>query len=711
MPNQVTLAVVRSQIANGRLKSIDAAAALSMAGVHAVWTAADVIADLGTVPEICCRLVSDPEAAAPFLQPALACDHVRYVGEPVAIVLADDPYRAKDAAQLVNVEITATAPVINPRVAPPAHEVATIEVGFGNADEIFAVAPVVINAEIEVRRHSAVPMEPRGLAVDLEPRTGRLVVYGSAKVPHWNKAELVRQLGLEPNSVVMRETDVGGSFGVRGEFYPEDFLVPWAALRLGRPVVWTEDRSEHFVATNHARGQIHRAAIAGDREGRILALRSEFWADLGAYVRTNGLRVPELTAAMLPGPYRLTAYAATGHCMRTNCTPTGTYRSPGRAESAFVRERLVDMYAKHVEADPVEVRRRNLVRADDLPYRRRVLNVGPQINLESGDPVRLLDDVMRQVDAEEVRARRRAGERVGLGLAVFLELSAGGPPWETGAVRIDESGIVHVRSGATSVGQGVRTALAQIVASDLDVDPDQVVVEYSDTDELTTGVGTFASRSTVMAGNAVHEAAGTVLSRARLLVAQETGINDPARPVDLALAAKLALVSATGPLEAEATFRIGSASSEFGAHAAVVRVDDETGAVEVERLVLGFDLGPVINPVIVEGQLFGGAMQALGGALFEQFVYDDDGNPLVTSFLDYLMPGATEAPEFEAVIEQTSASPSNPLGLKGCGEGGTTGVMPAVANAVCDALGRADLIRSVPIDPELLLIAVDGGNQ
>jgi carbon-monoxide dehydrogenase large subunit len=700
LPGQLTMTVVRSPVAHGRLVQIDATDARELPGVHSVWTATDIAADLGAVPEITPRLVSNHEVVASHLQPVLAQGRVRYVGEPVAVVVADDRYVAEDAADLVVVDIEPLDAITD--VLQGHDEIETLHVGFGDADDVFAEAPVVTEAEFAIERHSAVPIETRGLAADYDQRTGRIVVYGSAKVPHWNRAELARQLGIEPDAVVMRETEVGGSFGVRGEFYPEDFLLPWAARRLGRPVVWAEDRWEHLVATNHARGQVHRATLAGDHDGRILAVRTEYWADLGAYVRTNGMRVPELTAAMLPGPYRLEAYSATGHCMGTNRTPTGTYRSPGRVESAFVRERLVELYAARIGADPVEVRQRNLLRAEDLPYRCRMLEVGPQINLESGDPQRLLGAVVARIGIEGVRARQAAGERIGVGVAAFLELSAGGPPWETGAVQVDEDGTIRVRSGASSVGQGVRTALAQIVAADFGVDPEAIVVEHLDTDALSSGVGTFASRSTVMAGNAVHEAAGLVLRRARALVAEEHGSEEAGRPIDLALAAKLALAGDDGPLQAETRFTLERPSSDFGAHAAIVRVDDETGEVDVERLVLGFDLGPAINPMLVEGQLFGGAVQALGGALLERFVYDANGNPLVTSFMDYLLPTVTVAPRMEAIIDESAVSPSNPLGVNGCGEGGMTGVAPAIANAVGDALGRPELVTSVPIDPELL---------
>jgi CO/xanthine dehydrogenase Mo-binding subunit len=694
-PGGLTLTVVRSLIAHGRILDLDVTEARDLTGVHAVWTASDILEDLGSVPEIAPRLVSDREVAAPHLQPVLAHDTVRYVGEPVAVVVADDRYVGEDAADLVFVDIEPLDPVVEPRAAD--EDVDTIEVAFGDAAATLERAAVVVEGDFAVERHTAVPMETRGLAVEFDPDRGRMLIHGSAKVPHWNRVELARQLGIDPETIAFREVEVGGSFGVRGEFYPEDFLVPWAARRLRCSVIWVEDRWEHLVATNHARGQVHRAALAGDRDGTFLALRSEYWADLGAYVRTNGLRVPELTAAMLPGPYRWEAYAATGHCVRTNRTPTGTYRSPGRAESAFVRERLVDLYAAEVGLDPAEVRRRNLVGKHDLPYRRRVLPVGPQINLESGDPVALLDAVVARVDPDTVRSRQAAGEQVGVGFGTFLELSAGGPPWERGAVRVDDTGTVHVTSGASSVGQGLRTALAQIVGATLGLDTEQVVVDPLDTDTLDRGVGTFASRSTVMAGNAVHEAARSVLKQASDLLATERGERPGASDLDWALAAKLAL-AAGEPLEAEHTFTIERAGSEFGAHAAVVRIDDETGAVVVERLVLGFDLGPAVNPLLVEGQLFGGAVQALGGALLERFAYDDDGNPLVTSLLDYLLPTVAEAPSMEAIIEESAASPSNPLGLKGCGEGGTTGVMPAVANAVADALGRPDIVNIVPID-------------
>ncbi|MGH2788761.1 MAG: xanthine dehydrogenase family protein molybdopterin-binding subunit [Actinomycetota bacterium] len=724
-PGQLHARVVRSSYAHGRLIGVDVNEARRRAGVVAVWTAQDLIAELGSVPRIGTR-VSPREEVIPFQQPILAEDRVRYVGEPLALVIAEDPYAAEDAEELVFADIE-LLPVVSDPLQTQALEplfqqgnvVTTLEARLGDPGSAFADAEVVVECALRVGRHSGVPMETRGAMVSFDENRRCIVVNAATKVPHWNRRELARLLGISPERIRMLEASVGGGFGVRGEIYPEDVLVAWAALTLERPVRWIEDRREHLIATNHSRQQSHRAAIAGTRDGRVLGIRSEFWVDLGAYVRTHGVRVPELTVTMLPGPYDIEHYEGLAHCVVTNKTPTGTYRAPGRYESCFVRERLLDMFADRIGLDPIDVRKRNVLSKDRIPYVRDLGGGIETVQLNEGDFPRLLDRVIRTLDPAAIRARQQRGESVGFGVGLFLEKSGVGPG-ELGSVDVEGDGTIVVRSGCSSVGQGLCTVLSQIVAETFDVPLDRIRVALLDTDCVERGTGTYASRSTATAGAAVYQAAVTVVDDAKRYAAEwlEASVDDvvahdggfelagaPDRRVTLEEIAKARDEGSEGApsLSASRFFEVKTVTHPYGAHAAVVKVDRETGACDVERLILGFDVGRAVNPMLVEGQLHGGAMQGLAGALFEQFVYDDEGNPLATSFMDYLMPTAAEAPEMVAVVTEDAPTATNPLGVKGVGEGGVTGVGAAIASAVDNALGRPGTVCELPILPSTLV--------
>lgn len=713
--------VVRSPVAHGAITTIDTDVARSIPGVVAVWTADDVRRDLGQVPHISPRLSETPRADH-YLQPVLAIGRVRYVGEPVAIVLATDRYTAEDAAETVFVDIDPLAPVVDPvepdpcRIFPMGNEVQAFHARFGNAERAFQEAPVVIECRLRIGRHTAIPMETRGLVVDYVSDDQTLIVYGSTKVPHWNRRELARQLQIDPQRIIMKETSIGGGFGVRGEFYPEDFLTAWCALRLRRPVLWGEDRREHFIATNHSREQNHVASIAGDLEGNVLGLRSEFWLDLGAYVRTNGLRVPENTVTWMPGPYDIRNYEGIAHCVITNKTPAATYRAPGGVECTFVRERLMDMLAARVGIDPLELRRKNLISTDQMPYARQTIDAVPAIVLDEGDFHSLFEKVVGRLGVDDVERRRSTGEQVGFGIATFFERSGAGP-FERGSVSATAEGAITVRSGASSVGQGLRTMLAQVTGDVFDVSPELITVALLDTTETDAGVGSFGSRSTMMAGAAVREAAMKLIDEARSTAAEMLGV-DPdrisvrngvlsddssGRSVDLA-----AVAQASGPggtLHAEADFKVTAPIYDFGAHGAVVSVDPETGVPRIERLVVGFDVGKAINPKLVEGQFIGAAVQGVGGALLEELLYDPDGNPLVTSLMDYLMPTASEVPPIETIIDESHPTDHNPLGAKGAGEGGITGIPAAISGAIAHAISDHERVTSFPIHPSSLLEA------
>lgn len=716
MAGQVHLRVVRSPVAHARLDGVDTDEARGMPGVVAVLTGAD----LKDVPPIPVRLPHPDHPLDAYLQPVLARDEVRYVGEPVAVVAATDPYLAEDAAELVGLELTELPAVLD---AEDGTEAATLTDGYGDVDAAFATAARVVEITAEIGRHAAVPLEPRGLVATYDRGRDRLEVWGGSKVPNFNRTVLAGLLGMPPESVHLYAMDAGGGFGARGEFYPEDFLVPYLARRLGRPVKWTEDRAEALVALNHSRQQRHRLAAAFDADGRVLGLRDEIWHDNGAYARTHGLTVPDLTVAMLPGPYRVPAYHCRLHMALTNKTPCGTYRAPGRYEGTFAREQLLDVAADRLGLDPVELRRRNLLTPEEIPHVRPLNALGTEMVLDAGDYPKLLDaavDRTRDWRTEAVRLRA-SGVPAGIGLAVFLEKSGLGPH-ETADVAVDPSGAVRVHSGGTSLGQGIETVLAQIAAERLTVPDDRVRVINGDTDLQPYGMGSWASRSTVVGGGAVVRATDAVVHKARHAAARlleadpaDLGLHDgrftvtgsPDTAVTLAEVAAACVPGGPGlardeepGLSARRTFAVDHMTYPYGVHVALVTVDPGTGAVHVPRYLVAYEVGRAINPALVEGQLIGGAAQGLGGALYEEFRYDDAGQPLATTFMDYLMPTASEtAPTVETLITEDAPSPDNPLGTKGAGEGGITAAGAALASAVRAALGLRTAIPRLPLTP------------
>jgi carbon-monoxide dehydrogenase large subunit len=724
--HQLHMRVVRSQHAHGRIRSIDAAAARNAAGVVAVWTTADVAA----IPPIDFRLTRI-EGLDPYRQPILAKDHVRYVGEPVAAVFATDPYAAEDAADLVNIEIETLPPLLDADAPPGAFdaghstEAASVSKGFGDIDAALAKAHAVIALDLKIGRHSGVPLETRGAIARC--RGGILELHGAAKVPHWNRDALARMLGREPSSMHLYEGHVGGGFGIRGEIYPEDVLVCLAALRLNRPVKWIEDRREHLMAAHQSRQQHFRVRAGVDADGRLLAIDGEFFHDQGAYVRTHAATVPDLSAAMLPGPYRMAAYRMTGRIRLTNKTPCGTYRAPGRYESTFVRERLMDAIAARLMIDPIEIRRRNLIAKTEMPCVRGFGTLGTELTLDSGDYAGLLDKTLAAAGwdklQQELRRRRAGGETVGAGLAFFVEKSGLGP-MDGVRVTVDTSGAVEVVTGAASVGQGVETVVAQICADALGVDYRRIKVVHGQTDRIAYGMGAFASRVTVMTGEATRVAATKL--REKAIAAAAALLQSPPETLDivdgkvarksapqgpsvtlgeiaraLAPAAKL-LGDALPGLSAEGWFESHHMTYPYGVHVAVLRIDRDSGTVAVERYVVGYDIGKAVNPMLVEGQIAGGVAQGLGGALFEEFLYDARGEPLAVNLADYLMPTAREIPPIEVLITEDAPSPLNPLGLKGAGEGGVNPVGAAIAAAIDDALGMPGAVTQLPVTPQRL---------
>jgi aerobic carbon-monoxide dehydrogenase large subunit len=715
-PGQWVMRVVRSPVAHGKIKSIDASAALKLPGVHAVWT----FADIAHIPPIGFRLTG-LTALEPYRQCALASDKVRYIGEPVAAVFADDQYLAEDAADLVALDIEALPVILDAAGAPGpfdgerSTETTVIEKKSGDIDAAFRSADHMVELDLSIGRHSGVPMETRGAIARYDEANDILEMHGAAKVPHWNRDRLALMFGRATDKVQLYEGHVGGGFGIRGEMYPEDVLVCAAALKFKRPIKWIEDRREHLIAANHSRQQRHRIKAAIDKNGRILGIDNVFFHDNGAYMRTHAATVPDLAAAMLPGPYRVPAYRARGHIRLTNKTPCGTYRSPGRYETTFVRERLIDAIAAKTGIDAIAIRRRNFIDKSAMPYALGFGTLGTDIVYDSGDYAKLTDKLLAAADWPTMKAacadRRAAGEKVGCGFAIFVEKSGLGP-FDKVRIEVAPSGAIEVVTGVASIGQGVETAMAQIAAETLGVDYAGIKVTHGQTNRIDKGLGAFASRVTVMCGEATRMAAAKLRDQALAAAAElmqtspdaldivdgevvRTGKPGPSMQLS-------ALAAAAGGLSAEAEFKSTHMVYPYGAHVVQLKVDAETGGVAIERYLMAFDIGKAVNPMLVEGQITGGMAQGLGGALYEEFLYAENGEPLSVTLADYLMPTAHEMPGVEVIVTEDAPSPLNTYGFKGAGEGGITPVGAAIASAIDDALGRPGAVTQLPVTPQRL---------
>ena len=727
-PHQLYMRIVRSAHAHGRIISVDTGAARAMPGVYAVWTAADT----ADIPPIDFREGSIP-ALDPYRQPVLATETVRYVGEPVAAVFAVDPYVAEDAADAVEIEIEELPPLLDAQAAPvefsPGHssEAAIIRQGYGDVDAVFRSAAHIVEAELTVGRHSGVPLETRGAIGRYDASRGILELHGAAKVPHRNQELLSRMLKIAPSTIHVHESHVGGGFGIRGELYPEDVLVCVAAKKFNRAVKWIEDRREHLIAANHSRQQMHKIRAAVDTDGVILAIDDLYFHDQGAYVRTHATRVVHMTAGILPGPYRVPAYRSVGLFRLTNKTPAATYRAPGRYETTFVRERLVDAIAARLGIDRVEIRRRNAISADEMPYPRPLEALGEEIHYDTGDYVGLMDKLFAKIGWDklnaDVKKRKANGELVGIGIAMFVEKSGLGPT-DGVKISIDTSGAVEVLTGGASLGQGFETVMAQVAADALGVDYRRCRVIHGQTDLIPFGIGAHASRATVMTASATHIAAMNVRKKA-LEVAGELLQTTPDL-LDIADGEVMRRDYGGGPsislgkiaqnlvptaktlngrdpgLSAEGWFRTEHQVYPYGSHVAVVRIDRDTGGVAVERYFIAYDIGRAINPALVEAQIVGGFAQGFGGALLEEFTYSERGDPLAATFADYLLPAVHETPAPEVLLREDYTTPLNPLGIKGAGESGITGVGAAIASAIDDAIGIPGLVTQLPVTPQRL---------
>jgi len=710
-------AVLRSSVAHGRLRAIDTSAARALAGVHRVITGQDIGAP---VPRVPMRLQPLPDFVR-FGQPVIAETKVRYVGEALALVLADSPAIAEDALALIEIDIEPLPAVADSRVSAADQPLLFEETGTnramlfratrGDAAAAFQDAPYVRRETLRTARHMALPLEPRGLLAEWDAARGKLTVSGGAKVLFFNRRTLAKEMGLPESAVEYVENDVGGGFGARGEFYPEDYLIPFAARLTGRPVKWTEDRREQLMCLNHAREAECEVEIACTRDGTILGLRGHVHVDVGAYMRTNGAVGARNIAQFMSGPYRIPHIEIDVALQLTNKTPVGTYRGPGRFETDFFRERLLEMVAADLSLDQVEFRRRNLVSRQEMPY--RIATIRPydkEEELDSGDYHATLDRCLAEIGWKEktkLAGKLIDGRYHGAAIACFIEGGAAGPK-ETARMVLEPDGMYSVYVGSSAVGQGLETAFAQIAADALEVPMERIKgVFHGSTSYVSDGYGAYHSRSVVMGGSAMLAAAENLRAAIRAAAAVKLACaTEQIKIIDGITAvgpngASIDVATLAGDgISAEGAFLNSKHTYTYGAHAAHVAVDPKLGHVELIDYVIIEDCGRAINPLTLHGQAIGAAVQGLGGAFMEHLRYDAEGQLLTGSLADYLIPTASDFPNIRSVVLDEYPSPINPLGAKGAGEGGIIAVGGVMANAVANALSSLGVEpRQLPLTP------------
>ncbi len=725
LPNEASAVILRSQIAHGRVKSIDASAALELPGVYAVLTAHDIEGDIPRIP----FRIAPFEEAVPFQQPVIACDRVRYVGEPLAVVVAKSAAIAEDACELIQVEIEEITPVATTRHAlngsTVLHPDAASNIAYryvatrGDIAAAFANATYTRKETFLIHRHTAVPMEMRGLLANWDCQAQHLTVWGAAKVSFFNRNVLARMIGLPSEQIDLIEVDIGGGFGVRGEFYPEDFLIPFAAWRVGHPVRWSEDRREHLMATNHSRETEIELEIACSGEGKILGLRGRVLADLGAYVGTTGGILASRGAQFLPGPFDITAIEIEALSIVSNKTPSGSYRGPGRFESCFARERLFDMAARELGIEAIDFRRNNLLRPEQLPYETgTMVPYEPTGSFDHADHFAVLERCVAEIDLEKkasLRGKEVEGRYHGIGFASFIDSSGAGPK-ENCKVQIEQDGKVTVSIGSSALGQGIVTAFSQICADELEIPLERIRVFHGSTNILDEGFGSYHSRSMIMGGNALVDAVNNLKTILRETAARIIGC-----PVEIIRYASGQLIAegyepilletlaaqVGSELAASGTFGTGRKPYGYGTHAAHVAVDIRTGHVDLIDYVAVEDVGKMINPLLVHGQKIGAIVQGLGGTFLEHLVYDENGQFLSGSLADYLLPTSTDFPNIRAIALDLVRTDRNPLMVKGVGEDAIAPVAGAIGNAIADALRHLNIQpRALPLTPYALWQAI-----
>jgi aerobic carbon-monoxide dehydrogenase large subunit len=713
-------AVVRSAVPHGRIRNIDVSAALKMTGVKAVITAKDIDVPIPTIP----FRRPNPIFAA-YAQPVIAEELVRYVGEPIAFVIAEHSELAEDAIAAVVADIEPLHVVANSKTSTEDKVLLfshtgtnTANVYTANSGDVaaaFAHAAYRHRQQFRVQRMSAMPMETRGLLAVWNDTTGHLKVYGAAKLPFFNRRALAEMMKLPEGQVDYIELDVGGGFGARGEFYPEDFLVACAARKLEHPIKWIEDRREHFMAIGHSRETACDVEMAFDKDGTILGLRGDVFVDIGAYVRPNGMTPVRNLAQYFTGPYVVPNIDLRSHAVVTNKTPSGTFRGPGRFEGCFFFERMIDIAAQELALDPLEIRRRNLIPASKMPYPLapvRPLDGFNDTVCDSGDYLTTFDRCVAEGKWREKAAL--AGELVdgryhGLGISCFIEGGASGPR-ETARIEVEKDGTIAVYVGSSALGQGVETIMAQIAADALEIPIERIRVMHGSTTYLAEGFGSYGSRGTVMGGSAILVAASALLEKFRALVAEHVDVaveavavrNGEARLPDGRQVALIDLAekSPATSLAADGVFSNSKLTITYGTAIAHVAVDAKTGKVTLLDYVVVDDVGRVINPMTLHGQIVGAAVQGMGSVFTEEIAYDENGQLLVGSFADYMLPIATDYPNIRAISLEQFPSPNNPLGAKGAGEGGVIPVAGAIANAVSSALKSLGVqANELPLSP------------
>ncbi len=745
LPNMLHAALLRSIHAHARIRAVDASPALRLDGVVGVWTGEDIQGRISRFPESF-EIHPTPwlKGVRPLLRgprpAALAQGKVHYVGEPVAIVVADDRHKAEDAVDAIIVEYEELPVVVDPEEslkpgAPLIHEESTdnivfsFSVGKGNVDAVLRDAPHRLRERFRHHRYCAAPLEGRGIVAWVEPKTNILTVWSSTQMPHLVRRQVAAQLDLPEETVRVIAPDIGGGFGPKVFVYPEEVLIPFLVLQLGRPVKWIEDRREHFLSTAHGRDQVHDVEVAFDEGGRILAFRDRLLLDNGAY-NPMGLTDAYNTAAHLQGPYKIPNFSVTGTCVSTNKVPNAPYRGAGRPEAVFVMERCIDRIAKRLGLGPAETRRRNFVQPEEMPYHAGILyRDGEPICYDSGNFPETLRRGMEAAGYEELRKRqqdlRRRGRYLGIGIGCYVE-GTGVGSFEGVKLRIDASGHLNIATGATGHGQGHETVFSQIAADLWGVDPGDVTLVEGDTSSIPFGCGTFGSRSTVNVGSAIYEASALLKQKALRVAAHllEANPDDlevgqgkvfvrglPQRAVSLGELARAAVPGWASNLPEglepglEITFYFVPTTVTWAnaAHIAVIEVDIDTGKIQLLDYVVSHDAGKLINPLLVDGQIHGGVAQGIGGALYEEIAYDQNGQLLSGSFMNYLLPGSMEVPKIKTVHIE-SPSPLNPLGIKGLGEGGAIAPPAAIANALEDALSPFGVqVNEIPLTPNRVL--------
>jgi carbon-monoxide dehydrogenase large subunit len=744
LPGTLHAAFVRSPYAHARVLGIDTSRALEAPGVHAVYTFADIAQRFQTQ-----RLplqVPNPAIKQALTQPLLATEEVRFVGEAVAVVIADSRYAAEDGVDLVAVEyeslpaasdcreaLRQDAPTVH--AGAPDNLAATFTVGFGDVDAAFAKAPHVFSESLFQHRGCGNAMECRAVVAQFDQMEQKLTLWDSTQVPHRVKVALVEVLGLDEHAIRVIAPDVGGGFGPKAIVYIEEAIVPVCAMITGRPVKWVEDRREHFLSTTQERDQYWDVEVAADNNGKILGVRGRMSHDTGAYLPW-GIIMPYIAATTMPGPYVLPSYKMTVDVIFTNKVPTTPVRGAGRPQAVFAMERLVDRIAAELNLDRAEVRRRNFIQADQMPYPVGLIyRDGSPVTYDSGDYPGLQAKTLEVADWEGFRTRqaeaRKQGRYIGIGLANYVE-GTGLGPFEGATVRVHPSGKVYVYTGAAPHGQAHKTTLAQVCADQLAVDLNDVTVVCADTDQIAMGMGTFASRIAVNAGSSVHIAADAVRQKALNMASHmlEASVEDlelsdgkvsvkgaPSRSLTFAQLARVATGGMPGysmpgglepGLESTSYFSPKQSTYSNGSHSVEVEVDIELGEVKILRYVVGHDCGNMLNPMVVDGQVYGGVAHGVGNALYEWMKYDENAQPMTATFADYLMPLATDVPKMELVHMQTP-TPLNPLGVKGAGEGGTIPAAAAIIAAVEDALSPFGVrVTETPITPVRILELLDG---